>query len=213
MFYYLEDNNINDDRVLNMNYCGYIVKLDFFNELQLNDVINFHKGIPFLKEAIVYFKTDPNLKLSSINTEGLKIKNNNLNLNDEIEFSTESNVLDRFSKHLHKLNGTSKEITHNNTCGAINFPLINCNKDTVTSWYRLISGSPQVKDYLSRGDNCKFELIESTCLYDNQPNIIRTEQWHNVLNKSNKMRVIANIDFRWHMTWDDIKYSMSDYIQ
>jgi len=33
MFYYLEDNNINDDRVLNMNYCGYIVKLDFFNEL------------------------------------------------------------------------------------------------------------------------------------------------------------------------------------
>ena len=100
----------------------------------------------------------------------------------------------------------------NNTCGAINFPLINCNHETTTKWLRLISVNPQINKYLSRGDNCNFEEIESTFLIDNEPNIISLEQWHSVINKSQKLRVIANIDFQWHMSWDDIQYAMKDYI-
>jgi len=197
--FHIVESGYNSEFITNLNYCGYIVHINLYEKLGYHDVVEFHNSIPFLKEVIIYYKTDPNLKLEKINDTESKYS-------DAIYF-------DRYSTHLHKVNHNDKAIARNNTCGSINLPLINCNKNSTTYFYRLKSGQPQVKDYLTRGDDCEFEVIEKNYLSNNCANLIRTEQWHSITNKTNSLRVVANIDFRWHVTWDDIQYIMSDYIQ
>ena len=168
-----------------LNYCGHVVKLQYFLNLGYKNIEDFFGSISWLKPRIIFYETDPNIKISEV--EG-----------DDKEYGAE--FLDHYSIHLHRVENA---IAINNTNATINFPLLNCNEDSTTSWYKLKDGQILDTGYLSRTEDSSVELIEETNLKDRQCNLMRMDRWHSVKNNTGKRRVIANWDFHHYVPWDD----------
>lgn len=115
--------------------------------------------------------------------------------------------------------------THMDTCtegvipAVVNFPLINCNDNTTTKWYRVKSGVPnfvvnkggEINSYIAanktpQASHCELECVEEVSFYNNEPHLFRTSRWHEVINSSGKERVICSLLFKPPMIYDDIVY-------
>lgn len=115
--------------------------------------------------------------------------------------------------------------THMDTCtdgvipAVVNFPLINCNEQTKTKWYRVIDGVPdfvtnkggQINSNIAanktpQASNCVLECVEEVSFTNNKPHLFRTSRWHEVVNYSGKERVICSLLFKPPMIYDDIVY-------
>ena len=99
----------------------------------------------------------------------------------------------------------------------INFPLQNCNQQSKTSWYRIISGVPTIKEspggkitskiaanFNPDASNCELELLEETYFDNKQPHLFRTSRWHEIINSSDTTRVVCSFFFTPPMIWEDI---------
>lgn len=172
-----------DKNVIPLNYCGYTIKLEYFTDRNYSSVEKMFNEIPWLKPRIIFYETDPNLKISDAN-------------GDDKEYGSE--FLDQYSIHLHRIEDA---IAMMNTNATINFPLLNCNEGSITKWYKLKQGSVIDTGYLSRTDHA--EVVEEASLRDRQCNLMRMDRWHSVNNYTGQRRVIANWDFSHYVTWDD----------
>jgi hypothetical protein len=88
-----------------------------------------------------------------------------------------------------------------NPSAAINWPLINCNKNSVTKWYKIINGEPIITQNYIYADHCEVEEVQSTSLMDNNPMLFRIDVFHSMDNKSNKKRVLASWPFKEGVSW------------
>jgi len=171
--------------VRSLNYCGFIVQLEYFLQNNCKAIGKLSETIPWLSQRIIFYETDPNLKISEA-------------VGDDRDYGAE--YLDKYSVHLHRVENA---IAVNNTNATLNFPLLNCNEQSVTTWYKMTKGTAVDMGYLSRTDECNVEIIQETSLYDGQCSLMRLDRWHSVKNNSGKRRVIANWDFKYFVPWDD----------
>lgn len=112
---------------------------------------------------------------------------------------------------------------HMDTCpdglvpATINFPLINCDERTVTSWYRIRSGVPsyiintggEINSSIAANktpetEGCELERVDRVSFMNNQPHLFRTSRWHEVSNLSGSERVTCSLFFKPPMIYDDI---------
>jgi len=74
------------------------------------------------------------------------------------------------------------------------FPLINCNKKTVTTWHELIVGNVEEKSNAFFVTNPYLtKILHEESFIEDTPIIIRVDQWHSADNHSKKERVIAGL--------------------
>jgi hypothetical protein len=76
------------------------------------------------------------------------------------------------------------------------FPLINCNSQTITSWYKIHKGELEHRSNAEFLDYTKPYIIEKLCetyLIDNQPTIINTQVFHQATNLSGSVRLIVGV--------------------
>jgi hypothetical protein len=115
---------------------------------------------------------------------------------DDKDYGAE--FLDHYSIHMHRVEGA---MAMNNTNATINFPLLNCDEGSTTTWYKLKDGQVIDTGYLSRTD--KADVIQQAHLKDRECNLMRMDRWHSVHNNTGERRVIANWDFHHFVPWDD----------
>ena len=183
---------------------------DFFNFLRAQDRSNYNKN-DFIERPYAFQMT----------REFAESLGMNLSIMDDCPY---------FYNMLRYL-FTSKEYdkpilpTHMDTCtdgvvpASINFPLINCDNNTKTKWYRVLSGDPnfvinkggEINSFIAanktpQASHCKLECVEEVSFYNDEPHLFRTSKWHEVINNSNKERVICSLLFKPPMIYDDIVY-------
>jgi len=199
-----EETKIESEYVTEINSCGYWVDLKFYSELGYTALDELYDAVPWLHNKIKYFLTDPTMPIETNEKE----KRND----DDFDY-LQSPVMDRFSVHMHRVSDKFgyKSMQRQNSNATINFPLINCDERSVTSWYKLLEGEPFENGFISRVEDCEFELLETTSLHTGQPNILRTDRWHDIINHTGKKRVIANWDFWHYVLWDDIPDIIEPY--
>lgn len=181
--YILTGIDADDTNVHPLNYCGYVVQLPYFTSRGYTNMQKLFDSIPWLKPRIIFYETDPNLKISEA-------------VGDDKDYGAE--FLDRYSVHMHRV---ERAMAVNNTNATINFPLLNCNEGSTTKWYKLAEGPVLDTGYLSRTDDAT--VIEEANLKDRQCNLMRMDRWHSVENNTGQRRVIANWDFHHFVPWDD----------
>lgn len=177
--------DLDDSRVIPLNYCGHVVKLDYFLDRGYRGIEEMNNDVPWLKPRIIFYETDPNLKISDA-------------VGDDKEYGAE--FLDHYSVHMHRIENS---IAIHNTNATVNFPLLNCNEGSTTTWYKLTDGIISQTDYLTRTDETSVEVIEEAHLRDRECSLMRMDRWHSVRNETGKRRVIANWDFCHYVPWDD----------
>lgn len=95
----------------------------------------------------------------------------------------------QYALHRDRFNG-------NLTSKSLIFPLINCNSQTITAWYKIHKGELDYRSNADFLDYTKPYIIEKLCetsLIDNQPTIINTELFHQVTNLSKSVRLIVGV--------------------
>lgn len=99
--------------------------------------------------------------------------------------------------------------------GAINFPILNCDDNSTTSWWKIVSGEPErvlnaggqkegSANYTYNCKNCELELEESVSFQNDQVHLFNTSNWHSVDNNSGKTRMVFSFLFRSDLKWEDI---------
>lgn len=113
--------------------------------------------------------------------------------------------------------------THIDTCvdgmipASLNFPLLNCDKETSTKWYRVKSGIPffvtnkggKINSLIAANKtpeaaHCELECIDEIYFENDQPHLFKTSRWHELINNSGKERVICSLLFKPPMVYEDI---------
>ena len=114
-------------------------------------------------------------------------------------FFTSPNMDENFMPHRHR----------DDPSAALVFPLIGCDTDSVTSWAHWFDPDKQQKIdlynyFMERPDNTPFpedEIATSFSLTD-KPALFNIRQFHQVINKSQKLRAIAHIQVNKN-NWED----------
>lgn len=98
---------------------------------------------------------------------------------------------------------------------AINFPLLNCDDNSTTKWWKIVKGEPErvlnaggqvngSANYTYNCKNCELELEESVSFQNDQVHLFNTSNWHSVDNNSGKTRMVFSFLFKSGLTWEDI---------
>jgi len=99
--------------------------------------------------------------------------------------------------------------------GVINFPILNCDNNSTTSWWKIVNGEPEKvlnaggeksgsANYTYNCKNCEIELEESISFQNDQVHLFNTSQWHSVDNNSRKTRMVFSFLFKSGLTWEEI---------
>lgn len=93
--------------------------------------------------------------------------------------------------------------------GCINYPLINCNDNTITRWWKVKSGTPKeiynMNTWKMSCEDCKMEVIEEVSFKTGEVHLFNVSQWHSVENKTGERRVLFSILFKQDgRTWKDV---------
>jgi hypothetical protein len=170
----IPDNEYKLGYVQKFDRIGYMVFPRFLKEHNYNDILEFKERIPQLASVVRLLHTEPYLQLPEF--DGAYFK--------------------RFGVH----KDCGKKFKPSTS---INWPLINCNSSSVTSWYKLESGEPHETDVYIDADHCEVTQIESTSLIDGEPVLFRVDEWHAIDNYTPDKRVIAGWHFDEKYSWDD----------
>ena len=152
---------------------GYMVYEKYLKENGYDDILDISAHVKELLPVVRLLHTEPYLELPEF---------------DYAKFT-------RFG--IHKDSGANF-----NPSASINWPLINCDENSITKWYNITSGEPIVGPVYTDADHCEVEEVESTSLINNQPVLFRVDQFHSVDNYTEKKRVIAAWHFKEEVSWD-----------
>lgn len=127
---------------------------------------------------------------------------------DKVRFIFTTKSLPKLSPHIDSsMNGLIP--------GVINFPIINCDNNSITRWWKITKGEPNKvlnaggsvegsANYTYNCDNCELEMIDEVSFQNDEVHLFNTSQWHSVDNDSGKPRIVFSFLFKSNFKWEDI---------
>lgn len=121
-------------------------------------------------------------------------------------------VVTMFPKHYVK-----PHIDKSDNYAAINFPFLNCNNSTVTTFYEHPNNETRYQFRPDYGPTAR-QLLDTELLnpvyafsLDDTPVLFHTNKPHSVINNSDSLRVMISWRFKENVSWNDAKQLCLDY--